>query len=558
MRTSHKINPPPKQTGAALLLFILLLVVGAATMLVSKMNKAAAQYYRDDVTMKALLKAKEALIGYAVSYPDMINPLQGPGHLPCPDRDNDGLLLTEGACSFSGNTFLGRLPWKYMGIDEIRDSSGEVLWYAISDNYRFNPPGNINSETPGQLTIDSDASGTGDDEDVVAVILAPGKNFNGKSRPSNTAADYLEGGNADGNFDFVTTAAGDFNDQVLVITRRELMNAVEKRVLGEVSQVLRTYKNNYENFIWLSPYEDPTTIDATFDGVPSTREGHLPIHITDPANEVFDVSSLGNFSATWNFSGGSFPPPGVLDCPAIPPNTLCKDDLQNSGYLDPIFGSVLLVGQTCLWTNKDEIDCTAVKTGIGGETRTYNFLYKTPDYPYPPLAPTAPNWVRLRQFDLVSTPPINASIEIIDTDSGGNETGRGTVDFSSGASGTFNLDVVYDLDPNESEIPLWLVSNKWHHLIYVAYSLGDIPGAVSPCIVGSGCLSIFNQPAANNVGVLAVIASSAPPGNLPRVALQDYFENENVSTSLSDYVFERKTFTSDVITFNDQLRIISP
>ncbi|MGH8119764.1 MAG: hypothetical protein ACRESK_04025, partial [Gammaproteobacteria bacterium] len=49
-------------------------------------------------TESALNQAREALIGYAVSYPDKINPDYGPGYLPCPDRNNDG-ATDGGACS---------------------------------------------------------------------------------------------------------------------------------------------------------------------------------------------------------------------------------------------------------------------------------------------------------------------------------------------------------------------------------------------------------------------------------------------------------------------------
>jgi len=263
-------------------------VVGATTLLVSKLNKAATQYYRDDVTMKALLKAKEALIGYAVSYPDNPsnnNPNAGPGVLPCPDRNNDGdLQFSDGefSCSIAGGTFLGRLPWRYMGIDEIRDSSGQALWYALSDNFRI-PASSfrvVNSDTAGELTLDSDGNGTGEDEDIVAIIIAPlepvcNQDRTGLDIHSGNYVDetnYLEDVNADtSNPDFVTEGTTQncndhitFNDQIVAITRRELMTAVEKRVMGEVAnvleqryQVLDNLSNGNGRFPWLSPFVDP-------------------------------------------------------------------------------------------------------------------------------------------------------------------------------------------------------------------------------------------------------------------------------------------------------------
>ena len=290
MRNPHKINLPQKQVGAALLLFVLLLVAGASTLLVSKLNKAAAQYYRDDVTMKALIKAKEALIGYAVSYPDIPlipNPKIGPGALPCPDRNNDGDIgFSEYSCSISAGTgtFLGRLPWRFMGIDEIRDSSGQTLWYALSDNFRI-PLSSfrvVNSETPGLLSLDSDGNGIGDDEDIVAVVIAPSEPVCDQNRVGATneinSSNYLEDVNFDTTPDFITTGTTvgcndniTFNDRMLPITRRELMATVEKRVLGEVANVLNQHRNVLENllpnsgrFPWLSPFVDPrATVSLT-------------------------------------------------------------------------------------------------------------------------------------------------------------------------------------------------------------------------------------------------------------------------------------------------------
>src|SRR3990172_7282410 len=81
------------QTGAALLAFMLVVIVAASFTLVSKLNQAASSSYREQGTAIALSRAREALIGYAVHYPD--NPSTtdvnaGPGHLPCPDLNNSG------------------------------------------------------------------------------------------------------------------------------------------------------------------------------------------------------------------------------------------------------------------------------------------------------------------------------------------------------------------------------------------------------------------------------------------------------------------------------------
>ena len=63
----------------------------------------------------------------------------GPGYLPCPDLDNDG--WAEATCgSQNGDSGqaerLGRLPWKTLGLPDLRDGYGERLWYAVSSKYK--------------------------------------------------------------------------------------------------------------------------------------------------------------------------------------------------------------------------------------------------------------------------------------------------------------------------------------------------------------------------------------------------------------------------------------
>ena len=63
----------------------------------------------------------------------------GPGYLPCPDTDGDG--WAEATCGSldgaSGQASrLGLLPWKTLGLPDLRDGYGERLWYAVSSKYK--------------------------------------------------------------------------------------------------------------------------------------------------------------------------------------------------------------------------------------------------------------------------------------------------------------------------------------------------------------------------------------------------------------------------------------
>jgi hypothetical protein len=126
------------EAGAALLfaVFALILIVaslGAAALGAS----ASASARRDAASERALAQAREALLAYAAERP--IDLRVGPGYLPCPDLDDDG--WAEPTCgSLTGHLGhaerLGRLPWKTLGLPDLRDGSGERLWYAVSARHK--------------------------------------------------------------------------------------------------------------------------------------------------------------------------------------------------------------------------------------------------------------------------------------------------------------------------------------------------------------------------------------------------------------------------------------
>ena len=258
---------PGSESGAALLAFMLILIVGTSYLLINKLNANLLTVYGEERTRIALYQAKQALIGYAVSFPEIdalsgTDEIDGPGYLPCPDISKNGVAGTS--CSDAGNTTIGRLPYKTLELEELRDASGQQLWYAISENFRNNPklvPLNSESPASAQLSLDSV-------NDIVAVIIAPGDVVGNQSRnPSETIIaneiqQYLEDDNNDFDTAFVTTAGTDFNDVVTFITREELMTAVEKRVLGEVKVTLSDYftdasAGNNVAYPWLARFADP-------------------------------------------------------------------------------------------------------------------------------------------------------------------------------------------------------------------------------------------------------------------------------------------------------------
>ncbi len=229
--------PVSSQSGAALLILIVIVVIIAMTVLLKAINYKGSQMRQNAAAVSALVKAKDALISYAVTYADnypLTDPA-GPGHLICPDTNNDG--LPDSPC---GPNAIGRLPRSItlpsgssFLLSDHDSGIDQQFWYALSNVFRNNPAGIVNSSIPGSLSLDGQT-------DVVAVIIAPGPSFSGQSRRSNNAADYLEAGNVTGPA-FVTTASGEFNDRVLAVRRSEMMPLITGRVAGEIKKHLDIY-----------------------------------------------------------------------------------------------------------------------------------------------------------------------------------------------------------------------------------------------------------------------------------------------------------------------------
>ncbi len=245
------------ERGFALIAILALAALFSAFLIASALNftSAGISNEREQRSMNALRQAKTALIAYAASeqwqlYRSPTTYFQ-PGALPCPDQDDDG----DADCAFGSNTasMIGRLPFKTLGIDELRDASGERLWYALSHDFRKNRcPGSgcttINSDTLGQLTV----TGTAPATQVVAIVFAPGGVIQGQNRdPTNASVhndplNYLDGPpnlSDPVNYVFTTNAlpSDTFNDRVLVITQADLMAAVEPVVAARIERDIKPY-----------------------------------------------------------------------------------------------------------------------------------------------------------------------------------------------------------------------------------------------------------------------------------------------------------------------------
>lgn len=237
-------KPPAakRQAGIALLVFLYAAVVAALSVIISSIS-IRSNVSGNETDMRTLALAKEALIGWSATHST------APGMLPCPEDTSQIGTANEGRAQSSCSNALplvGRLPWRTLGLPELRDSAGEPLWYAISPGFRYAP---INSETPGQLVVDSIANS------AAAIIFSPGGVLTGQTRTVPSAASppdvaqYLDGLNNSGTGQFISRLSGaPFNDRLVILSSRELFSVVARRVAREVRRSLLDYFCGSGNF----------------------------------------------------------------------------------------------------------------------------------------------------------------------------------------------------------------------------------------------------------------------------------------------------------------------
>jgi hypothetical protein len=352
-------KPRVRQRGLAVILLVVTLVLGAAAVFYGLSTTTPPEVERDRKTAEALALAKATLIGYATSVTDFASN-ERPGDLPCPDLNdngNAGGTATSSCGDAAGipqTKRLGRLPWKTLGLHDLRDGDGERLWYAVSNNFKNNvrtvctSPGQascLNSDTDGTITV-RDASGVVANSVVIAVIIAPGAalrrqgaaaeqnrtcngglctsagvcNTNPESNtPKCNPANYLDVlTGIEDNADFIDNAPSNgfingivrdnsgniiVNDRLITITYQDLMPKLEYRVAMETLNCLRSYATTSPNtgrYPWANPAASASTNDQT-----DTLFGRLPGTIPFPA---------GYFNNTTTSSALTMPDKWPINC----------------------------------------------------------------------------------------------------------------------------------------------------------------------------------------------------------------------------------------------------
>ena len=337
---------PRRQQGAVAILVLTALVLGIAWFAVGALGRApVATPEREIVTARALQAGKAALLAYVAQYaarPDTAEP----GQMPCPESltlANPG--ESSSSCSASA-LVVGRLPWKTLGIDELRDGYGEPLWYVMR-GFRDAP---INFSTPGQLTHNGAT--------VVAMIVAPGVPLNTTgAAPAGCSAqnqqvttrntgtlvptNFIECGTTTG----VITTPGDSswtNDRVLSITAAEWADAiagpVADRLQRQVAPAMNDFRTTTSAASWgESFFPNASTINAAVVG--SQPESNDLCGDNDMRSGMPPTATFTSGSCDTNWNGGNLGGLGALlafgGCAATANDIRCSFTMILPGLATP-------------------------------------------------------------------------------------------------------------------------------------------------------------------------------------------------------------------------------
>ena len=564
------------QRGFALIAILALAALISAFLIASALNftSAGISNEREDRSMKALRQAKAALIAYAASEQWQLYQIPGtyfqPGALPCPDQDDDGDIDCIGSNLAS---MIGRLPFKTLGIDDLRDASGERLWYALSHDFRklqctapATPVGctTINSDTLGQLTVTGMAPAT----QVVAILFAPGAALDlraiggplqdrvaGHNNPTNYLEEFDVISNPV-NYVFASKAPSTdtFNDRLLIITQADLMAAVEPvvaaRIEGDVKPLLQDYFTKWGSYPFAMTFVSPTVAQSDYLGTSSQTMGLLPVTNTatftwqNPAVTQIPGGTGSSTVTSWscsitssvictiNYSGGSDDRPDIRLEVFLANASMAFADTPSSATAT---------------------EALVMEKGGGGSPTTFN----PPPYGW---------WSMVGSF----TP----TLTFVARAGGGALTYTGRLQNAGNMNNQAKITVPLPAAPgylprltNPSTTNpniAWFLLNQWYRQTYYAMSPGFAPGGVpsgnpaacSPLPATPSCLTVNNLPAPkDNKSAILVFAGRALNGSArPSGILANYLEGQN--STPTDYIYEHRAGTPTAI--NDRVVVVSP
>ena len=297
--TTPRPNPPrnsPRQYGAAMLIMMLIMILGLIALFAFRMDRKGPELDADRKTALALAQAKEALLGNSVTN-NITGGVQNPGRLPCPDADNDG-GWGKGSPPTCPPSNVGRLPWKFLGVDDLRDGAAERLWYVVDPAFIDNGTA-MNSAITPSLAVNGNK--------VVAVIIAPGPILGALNQQRDTVvnqnnyANYLESYIAPVTVT-LNAPSTTYNDHTITITASELFNVVTLRMAHELA--------NY----WQKsspPIPPSSPVSGARPAIWLTNNWDIAATLTNPISNTvtitfFNCSPSYSISLTWTASTSSY------------------------------------------------------------------------------------------------------------------------------------------------------------------------------------------------------------------------------------------------------------
>ncbi len=266
-----------RQHGQALLVMMVVLILASLHAVFNRLGPARPGF--DRAGDYALARAREALLWYAVTYRDRHEP-EVAGYLPCPDNGDDiGNGIASSNCGKPGEIAVGLLPYRTLGLPDLRDAAGDCLWYAVSGSFKNAPKadGPLDWDTQGQLSV---AEGGGvrvspDDADggAAAIVFSPGPALPGQARRQTDRPCNADPAQPDAFLESVPPAftAGDAtnahgettrNDRLAWVTPREIFDRIIDRAdfrnplgsipEGRINQLIDAQRKALEGRIWSS------------------------------------------------------------------------------------------------------------------------------------------------------------------------------------------------------------------------------------------------------------------------------------------------------------------
>ena len=315
---------------------------------------------------------------------------------------------------------------------------------------------------------------------------------------------------------------------------------------------------------------DEYEIQPAFRAVVGAREGHLPIHV---AGQTF----ASGFQVAWSL-------PGAVVSRS---SALVEDfDLQtfhHTNLVDSVSSSqatgalqVAASADNCIWEGAELVKCAGSTAGplppfpldIYVASRTYVFDFEfTASAAYVTVGSNASASYKTRQVQYRPADDPAATqlrIRIVDRNSEGEIIGTAQLDPGAGTTGSLTVSGIhYFLEPGV-DIPIWLVDNNWHHLMFAAVAAGHVDGG-DGCTPGSNCLQLDVDGVyahRDDVHALVVSAGHALAGQarqtMPACAVGSegfchFFELENRDSG-DDRFEDREADAS----FNDRVRVVAP